>query len=135
MDVGQSLYQQLAWYSGLGALVGDRIYLGVVPQGKPRPAVTYKQISKRPIKAMGSSPTLKPYRFQVTAWALKDYEAKAVAEQVEACLADFSGTLGTTGVTVQRIYLDDQVDLIDHDNQANQTNYGVATDFIIWAEG
>jgi len=132
MQIGEALYSYLSSYAGLTALVGNRIYPLILPQGVTLPAVTYTQISGPRVHCMGSDPGLTHPRFQVSVWAESYSDMATVAAQVRAALQDYSGTMGgDDGVVVQRIFLEDET---DRNFEPNTKTFRRDLDFIIWHE-
>ena len=91
------MYTRLTNFSGLTALVGDRIYPLIIPQGKLDlgPCVTFQRISTMPREvAMGSDPGIAGAHIQVTAWDDTYPSVKAIGDQVRLALERYS----TTGI-------------------------------------
>lgn len=128
-SIEEALYSILTGASALTALVGTRIGPAGFFQEPTGSYVTYQLISGPVVHTMGADPGLASPRFQVTAWALgRNYAgAKAIAAQIRAALRDYSGI--AAGVTVQRAFLENEVDL-GYDGLAT----GVAQDYTIWHE-
>lgn len=132
MDTYKGLYARLIGYAALAALVGDRVYPLVLPQGKPRPAITYQLITPVPSDEMRSKGVIERSRWQVSVWGTTYLEAKSVAEQVVACLDGFTGLLGA-GITTKGIVMVDQVEMSDPTGDGSgATRCHIATDFIVW---
>lgn len=121
-----ALVSALEDHPGLGDLIGDKIYPLMVPQGIALPAVTYRRVSGERIHAMVDDPGLASPRIQVDAWGATYASAKAVAEQVIACLQRWSGTVET--VIIQDTYFQGDTDIYDPDTERWQ----ISMDFIIW---
>lgn len=134
MNLNQSLYAELAGHAGLAALVGVKIYKGAIDQEASLPAITFERVSMTPVHASGADASLTESRVQISVFADTVKSADAVAAQVVDCLRDFSGLLGTTGVNVQRIFIDDRVEMVEVDRATNQVTHHTALDFIVWAE-
>lgn len=114
------LYARLSGYSGLTALVGDRIHPVILPEGVTYPAVTYQRISTYPRdSSMSVDNGLVRARFQISIWADTYASVKSVKEQVRGALQRYT----TTGL--QGSYLVSENDLYDED----ALKYGVAIDF------
>ncbi len=131
MEIGAAIYSHLSGTSDLSALVGTKIYPVVAPQNVNLPFVTYQMISGVRIHAMIKDPGLTRPRFQLTSWSTSYATVQAVAKQVRLALQDYSGTMGgSSGVPVQRIFFENEIDLVDTDD-GRVTHY-CAQDFIIW---
>jgi len=103
--IDDAVFQRLAGFAGLSALVGSRIYPDVAPDNATAPYVVYQ--TQAPIDLggdMDESGDLVTTRAQVDAWAAKRSQADKVAKQVRRALRDFSGTVA--GVRIADIRAD-----------------------------
>ena len=117
--VETSLYSRLTTFAGLAALVSNRVYPLIMPQGATYPAVTYQRISTEPREvAMGADPGIARPRFQVTAWAETFAGAKAAGDQIRLALERWN----TTGIFDTYILAENDL----YDEEAYK--FGVAID-------
>lgn len=73
--------------AALGALVSDRIYPDVAPEGSPLPRIVYQQVGGvSTVYAEGALPTTENGRYQLACWAETRLQALALAQQVEEIL-------------------------------------------------
>jgi hypothetical protein len=127
--IEEALFSYLSGHAGLTALVANRIYPLVMPQGTTLPAVTFSKVSGPRVHAMQQDAGLAYPRFQVSCWGATYKQAKEVAGQVRAALQDFKGTMGGPGgVVVSGVFIQDENDLYEPNTQI----YHVALDFVIW---
>lgn len=106
--IEETVFTRLSTFAGLTALVGNRIYPMILPQGAVYPAVTYQRVSTYPREScMGEDAGLARARIQVTAWAATFTGSKEVADQVRQALQRWT----TTGV--QGSYIQGEYDLFD----------------------
>ncbi len=131
MSAHEAIYSRLSNYSALTALVSTRIYRLVMPQGTSYPCVTFSLVTDSPHHAMGSDAGVKNPRFQVDVWATTTASLDSVATQIKAAIQDYSGTVES--VVIQRIYLEDETDIVDADEKG-QMVYHRALDFTVWHE-
>ena len=107
-----AIYQRLAAFAGLTALVGGasapRITPHLLTQDTAYPAVTYFVVSAPRETAMGSDPGIVHARMQVECWALKYLDAVNVAEQVRLALQRYRGTVA--GTVILDTFIDDMRD-------------------------
>lgn len=101
----KALYTLLEADSAFGALVGDRLYAGILPEGETLPAAVHDVVSdmeQGPRTARAVSGT-RPYRarLQLTAFGVTAESAKAVVEAAIAACRGQSGSIG--GITVEDI--------------------------------
>lgn len=101
-------------HAGLTALIGTRLYPGVLPQKCTYPAVNYSRVTAPRVSAMGADTGLVRARFQFDIWAETYAAARAVATQV---IAAYKRWNTTTGVTIQDIYLVGDVDLYEDETR------------------
>ena len=133
MELGEALYSKLSGTTDLTALVSTRIYPRVAPQNAAFPYVIFFQVSNPGMHAMGNDPNIQAPRWQVSSWADSYSSVRSVAKQVKAALKDYTGTMGgSSGIEVQRIFYENEVDMVDIDPETNEPIYHIAQDYIIW---
>lgn len=128
--IESGLAATLAAHGGLAALIDDRVYPLVIPQGAPsvvrQPCVVYQLVSRvRQGTYCGQDGTVQA-QYQLDAYARSYLEAKQVAEQVQGALIDFRGQMGEH--FVHHISLVSEIDL--HDPEPGL--YRVNMTFSIW---
>lgn len=70
--------------AGLSALVGNKVFALVIPQGTKLPCITFQRIGGRPANTLSGHSGLEEIDLQIDVWA-RDYdEAKAIAKAVRA---------------------------------------------------
>lgn len=111
------------------ALVGDRVWPMLIPEGSAYPCITVERISGTrligPLMA-GADPGAVDARLQVTAWGSAYLSAKEAAEAVRIALERFSGTV--SGIEVWDIVpATDGPDLFDQ----LLNLYGAPADYIV----
>lgn len=112
--IEEAVANRLSTFGGLTALVGTtppRIWPVLLPQNPVYPAVTYQVISAERTSAMGADTGLRQTRIQVSSWAPKYADVKAVKEQVRAALQRWRGTV--LGVVVQDTFIENESDFFD----------------------
>lgn len=128
-SIDDAIYAKADSHGGLEGLIGSppRLYPMIAPQNVAAPYVTYQQISGQRIHAMGTDPGVANPRFQFSAWAATNTEAKNIALQLMACYSRWRGIIA--GVEVLDGFLENEVDLgRDEDGKLHQR----VVDFIIW---
>jgi hypothetical protein len=134
MGVDDSLYTYLSAYAGLVSLVSKRIYPIVMPLNAVLPAVSYQRISTERTHAFQTDPTLTSATYQISSWAKTDTVRKGyshtqlVSTQVRLALQNYSGALGSGGVTVSAVLLIGE--LSDYDTSTE--TYAIHQDFEVW---
>jgi len=134
MNLNQSLYAELNAHAGLTDLIGSKVAKGVIDEEWTLPAIAFDRISRTPVHASGSDISLNETRYQISVFADGAASVDLVTAQVLDCLRDFTGQLGTTGINVQRIFFDEQIEMIEKDTITHGITYHNALDFLIWAE-
>lgn len=88
MSAETILYDALSGAAGVGALVEDRIYPGLLPQGKDLPAIVYLRADTEFITTIHSS-TPRGSRVEMEVWGIAKTNggAEAIGDAVEAALA------------------------------------------------
>ena len=121
--------------TALNTLVGGRIYLNVMPQGKQLPSVVINIISNIPTNTKSGVSTLDQIRVQITCMAQTTgtYDGQLKVEEIaEAVRTAFDYTSGTLeGVTVERTAFQNQNSAFD--SSAGQDGvYLVYQDYYIY---
>lgn len=94
--IENAIYQRLANYTALAALVGARVTPHLMTQDTAYPAVTYFVAAATRETAMGSDPGIVHARVQIDAWGQTYSSTRDVAEQIRAAFERYRGTLDTT---------------------------------------
>lgn len=84
--IEKSIFAQLYAHPGLNALVADRVYPVVLPQGVTLPALTYQVISDVPESDLDGDSDLRNLRVQVYGWSEGYAECKNIALQIRAAM-------------------------------------------------
>lgn len=127
MTIKSEIYTRLTTHAGLSALVSDRVYPGVRPQGSGLPAISYRTAGKAKHSAMGKDAPIVKQRFQFDVWDDDPDGRDAVVKELESALDRWSTTSGTI---VQDTFFENAVDLDDPDPEIFHT----AVDLFIWYE-
>jgi hypothetical protein len=95
-----------------------RVYPLLLPQQPTFPAITYQQVSAVRLHAMGDDSTIVTARVQINSWARTYAEVRTLANEVEALLSRFRGTVG--GLQVLDVLLDNEIELYESDTQTRR---------------
>ena len=72
--------------AGLSALVGNKVFALVIPQGTKLPCITFQRIGGMPANTLSGHSGLEEIALPIDVWA-RDYdEAKAIAKAVRAAM-------------------------------------------------
>ena len=129
MLIEQAIKTELESTTALTALIGERIYYVKAPQDVETPYIVFFKVTgPREHSHDGASGLAHP-RFQFSVFSTTYYEAKQIAEQLQAALQAFSGTMGTgTGVHVGACFYEDENDLYEVESKL----YHIAVDYTFW---
>lgn len=127
--IEEGLFKYLSSYQGLIALVGDRIYPYVMPDGCEKPSITYQRIGTEVVHTMQNDPGLTSPLFQINCWSEDFLDLLKVAKQVKLALQDFSGLMGD--IAVQSVSLEDERQEYESDTKL----HSIQLDFLIWYIG
>lgn len=106
MNIEEAMVEYLLNYSGLKALIDDKIYPEEIPQKTKLPAVFWIKVSDNKDHFLdGQCKTERPV-YQFTAQANSKGAVKPVTEQIKKALCDYQGIL--YGVEVQKIELQNE---------------------------
>ena len=86
VDFDIVLLRTLREDAGLSALVGNKVFALVIPQGTKLPCITFQRIGGMPANTLSGHSGLEEIDLQIDVWA-RDYdEAKAIAKAVRAAM-------------------------------------------------
>ena len=119
-DFEQALLATLQGDEGLSALVGEKIFALLIPEGTMLPCVTFQRISGTPANTLDGHSGLERISLQVDAWGRNYAEAKTVAKAVRAAMPPKGETFGAHLVK-------------DADFYENETNYyRISMEYACW---
>lgn len=128
MILEEGLHAHLKGFAGLAALVGERIYPVILPQGVQLPVVRYQRVDSPRVHSRDGYSGLTYPRISVTAFGTSALEAKTVAAQIVAAAVEVQQTGQMGGLPVQGIEIADEVDLYDSQAKVHYT----VVDLVIW---
>lgn len=108
---------RLSTFAGLTALVKDRIYTDVMPEGVSYPAITYQQMGSKNAVGATRNPGLNRVNFQVSVFARSRAESRKVFDQVKLAL-DRMRKITINGVAVDDCFIENDLDLYDFTTRA-----------------
>ncbi len=129
-EVEQGIYARLTGQTGVTNLVGTRIYSGIAPLNASFPYLVYLKTSAPGIHAMKADPSLARPHIQILSWSTSYSQIKSIALQVRTALRDFSGSTG--GISFQRIFFNNEGDLVEVDPKTMRVRYQVTQDYTVW---
>jgi len=107
----EALMTYLLAVPGLTALVGDRIHYHKLPQNSLLPAVVILGVSDVKLHDLRGQLKLEQPVLQLSAQAVTQAAALAVADQLKTALCDYHGTL--SGLVVQKMQLVSESESLD----------------------
>lgn len=122
--IEEDLYSHLSTFTGLTALVGDRVYPVTAPQTVQAPFCVFFKVSDARIYSHQGFSGLERVRVQISCYAETYLEAKQVAEQVTAAMEAWLAA----NVKVQASFQENELDMYDSETGL----YHVPVDFFIW---
>ena len=136
MSLKDAMIAELRADTGVAALVDERVFKKVAPQGKPLPYITVQRISNSHVHHLTAASGLADARVQVSCWDTSDSGAEALAEAVREALDGFTqDTLGSGDNTadVRRISLDNDRDhFVPSTVGSDIGTHGMILDFDVW---
>ena len=111
MEIEEALTSYLLDFSGLTALIGDKLYPDEIPQGIKLPAVIYSKVSDVKDHTLVGQNRLESPMIQFAAFAGSKTAARAIANQLKAALCDLQGEL--SGLEVQYIRLENEISSLE----------------------
>ena len=92
--------------AGLSALVGNKVFALVIPQGTKLPCISYQRFGGRPANTLSGASGLEEIDLQIDVWA-RDYdEAKAIAKAVRAAMPSSGPRFSAHLIEDQDLYED-----------------------------
>ena len=131
-EIEEAVFEGLKGDAAIFALVGINVFPFVVPQSHDYSkggAITYSRIVGSKVHSQGRDSGLAFPRIQITAWARTYIVARNISTKIRLFLQDFTGDLGTTGVIVEGVILEDD-GVENYDDKVKV--YNRAADYLIW---
>lgn len=125
-DVRQAVFYQLANTAGVTALVGTRVYPGLLPQQPTMPALVYQLINNDRVQVHRGQTTGAKARIQVTCWGNSEASVAAVKEQVRVAMIAMAGSVAS--VTIDGVVCEGEVEGFEPDT----IRHYIALDFFVW---
>ena len=92
--------------AGLSALVGNKVFALVIPQGTKLPCITFQRIGGMPANTLSGHSVLEEIDLQIDVWA-RDYdEAKAIAKAMRSAMPPSGPQFGAHLIEDQDLYED-----------------------------
>ena len=92
--------------AGLSALVGNKVFALVIPQGTKLPCITFQRIGGMPANTLSGHSGLEEIDLQIDVWA-RDYdEAKAIAKAVRSAMPPSGPRFSAHLIEDQELYED-----------------------------
>lgn len=111
MTMEASLFSYLSTNAGITAIIGTRVYPGIIPQSGVQPCIVYNKQSRTRQQLFCGTDGLLSTRLEIDCYADSYIKSVALANAVTAALQDFSGNMA--GTEVPRIFLENEIDLSD----------------------
>ena len=111
MTMEASLFSFLTGNAGIAALIGTRVYPGIIPQSGVQPCIVYNKSSRSRQQLFCGTDGLLLTLLEIDCYADSYIQSVALANAVTSALQDFSGDMN--GTTVPRIFLENEIDLSD----------------------
>ena len=132
MELEQALYEELSSSTALRDLVTYRIYQHMAPQNTRYPLVICQKVAEGFHHVMGTDPNIREPLVQVSSWSTSFSNCKTVAARIKTILRDYTGTMGSSNLNVQRIFLEGEVNFSMVESETKRTYYHIAQDYRIW---
>ena len=92
--------------AGVSALVGNKVFALVIPQGTKLPCITFQRIVGSPANTLAGASGLEEIDLQIDVWAKNYGEAKAIAKAVRAAMPPNGEVFGAHLIEDQDLYED-----------------------------
>ena len=108
MTIQSMLFDRLTTESGVSALVGARVYPGLLPQKATYPAISYGRVSN---SGQWGTGTHRESRFQFDCWAKTNVDVVALSAAVKGGLEEWGDVDG--GYVVKMAWIVNELDDYD----------------------
>lgn len=124
----EAVYARLAGSPALSAIVGDRVFPGLVPQGEGRPSVGFVVASRTFGRCFKSPNRTSRARVRVSCWSYDQLEAATMADVIRRRFDGYQGWWGL--VWVYYVELENEIDLPEVEQDGSgRTIYQIVLDF------
>lgn len=106
--------------AAISALVSDRIYPNAVPETGSVPAIIYTMISDNREKDFDGSNEIIKQRLQLSVWSKSYATSKQITKEIIRLFDSYKGEYD--GIKFHSIFLENAVDLFDHDTNQSGNN-------------
>lgn len=105
---GTAIYNLLKDDSAVGAIIGDKIYPGIIPENTAYPAVRYTELVQTYDQSKDGPIETGNHIFEVHIFSYEYAQVHRIATAIKSALNWYSGTVN--GVVIERIWRDEQSD-------------------------
>lgn len=105
MTIESTLYDRVTGYAGVSALIGTRMYPGIVPKDGTLPCIVYRRAATERLSVFVQDVAVVFGTFEFDSVDTGNVGARALAEQVRAALQRWSN-----GTTVEDVFLENETD-------------------------
>lgn len=109
--IHEAIRTRLTSVSAVTALVGTRVYPGILPQNPKMPAIVYQRIGEVRDSVMGVDSGVVFADVQVSAWATTLTAARDLANEVRKALQRYKGTPSGSGTEILLVLIGDVRDM------------------------
>jgi hypothetical protein len=125
--IEQAILTELTTYSALTALVSTRIYYVKAPQNVTEPYIVFFKVSAPREHTYDGAAGMVNARFQFSIFSETYYEAKQIAEQLQAALQGKHEIIGTAPGVYAAITYDNETDMYETETGL----YHIACDYTV----
>lgn len=108
MNPGTAIYRLLRDDATVGAIIGDKIYPGIIPESIAYPAVRYSELSQVFDETKDGPIATGEHSFEVHIYSLEYSQAQRIATAIKSALDWYTGTVNS--IVIERIRFTDQSD-------------------------
>ena len=107
ITIEDGIYTEVTSNTAVAAFINTRLYANNMPQNSIYPAITYERIAGMKVHTQGQDSGVAETLYQFTIYSEQFDEAVNIREALRPVLQDFSGDIGSKGVTVLAVLMDD----------------------------
>ncbi len=128
MTIEQGLVAELRADGAVSAIVGQRIFPEVVPQGQDGAAIVYRRVGTTRHQTLDGQRNVIEVIMRIDCWEDSFGACWTLANAVRSALNQLTGAIG--GFTIQRSHLEAESNLSVF--EGDKREYRVSQDYVIW---
>lgn len=133
MGIESALFNHLTNKASITALISDRVYNQLGPEGAAYPFITFTVLSTDHTHSMGGAVGLVNVNMQIDIWAESQIDRVTVTEAIRNALDGFKGAMGAEALSIRNCFLESYSSFTEPEIEGRQKPvFRSSMDFSIW---